>query len=252
VPGVILLIAACYFRPAAILMAPVLAVVALMNPTESATYRLMPVLWRGLIGGIIIGLSIAMALAPWAWRNQQRLGAWIWTTTNAGVTLYDGFNPRATGASDQQLLAGMPGLRSMNEVERSRFLSEAARDWARGHVDQLPMLGLRKVLRSWSPVPLSAEFGRPSYRIISGIYAVPFDLFLLAGLFSRRIGRNMKLLLVTPAVLITVIEVMSVGSIRYRIPAEAPLAVIVAVGVVDVVRFVAARHSFSITKWVGP
>jgi len=28
------------------------------------------------------------------------LGRWIWTSTNAGFTAYDGFNPDATGASE--------------------------------------------------------------------------------------------------------------------------------------------------------
>jgi hypothetical protein len=229
----IFLVAACYVRPAAVLLSPVIAAIAMSNPPPGEAYQLLRAFRRGAASAVFVGLLLLVALVPWAWRNHQQLGSWIWTTTNGGVTLYDGFNPAATGASDQRLLADLPAIRSMNEVERSAYLGESARQWAVNHLGHLPLLSLRKVLRSWSPVPLSAEFGRPVYRIASAVYAVPFDLLCLVGLFSGRINRGAKILLISPAALITVVEIMSIGSIRYRIPAEAALAVLAAVGIMD-------------------
>ena len=146
------------------------------------------------------------------------------------MTLYDGFHAGATGASDQRFLNAMPDLRPMTEVDRSAALSAAARRWAVDHPGELPALSVRKAARGWSPVPLSAEFGRPAYRWVSAAYAVPFDLLCVVGLCSRRLTRSSKVLLLMPAVAVTVAQVMSVGSIRYRLPAEATLAVLAAVG----------------------
>ncbi len=222
-----LLVAAAYVRPVGILVGPLVAVAAgWANSQGATTYRLR----RATANGAVVGVCLAVGLLPWAWRNHLRVGRWVWTSTNDGVTLYDGFHAGATGASDQRFLNAMPGLRPMTEVDRSAALATAARRWAIEHPGELPALAARKVARGWSPVPLSAEFGRPAYRWVSGAYAVPFDVLCLIGLGSRRLTRSAKLLLVMPAVAVTVAQVMSVGSIRYRLPAEATLAVLAAVG----------------------
>jgi hypothetical protein len=41
----------------------------------------------------------------------------------------------------------------------------------------------------------------------------------------------MKIFLMLPAIYLTVVHAMSVGSLRYRMPAEAPMAVLAAAGV---------------------
>ena len=61
------------------------------------------------------------------------LGTWVWTTTNEGVTAYDGFTPDATGASDQSFLRDFPLLKQMGEVERSRYLSDKAAAFVRAN-----------------------------------------------------------------------------------------------------------------------
>ena len=120
-------------------------------------------------------------------------------------------------------------------MDRSRFFSDQARDWIGKNLSDIPSLSVKKILRGWSPVPLSAEFGRPMYRWISAAYAVPFDLLCLLGLFSRRIGRREKFLIVAPALIVTLAQVMSVGSIRYRMPAEAMLAILVGIGISELI-----------------
>src|SRR5439155_7682335 len=81
---------------------------------------------------------------------------------------------------------------------------------------------------TWTPIPLSKEFSRPRYIIIAALYAIPLDLLVLLGLRSRRLRPSEKLFLLTPALYLTVAAAVSVGSLRYRIPAEVPMAVIAA------------------------
>jgi hypothetical protein len=91
-------------------------------------------------------------------------------------------------------------------------------------------LTLRKIARTWSPVPLSDEFGRPIYKLIALAFALPFDLLLIVGIFRGGLRRSAVFFLLLPALYFTAIHAMSVGSLRYRMPAEPPLAVLAGVG----------------------
>jgi 4-amino-4-deoxy-L-arabinose transferase-like glycosyltransferase len=214
----ILLLLAALVRPSAILLAPILI---LFIPAHRV---------RELV--IVIAVMV-IGLFPWAWRNHRAVGAWVWTTTNSGITLYDGFNPAASGASDQRFVTQMPQLQPMNEVKRSRYLQQSARTWITEHLSALPSLTLIKIARTWSPIPLSSEFGRPLYRIVSAAYTLPLDVLVLIGLFSKSLNRREKMLLVIPAIYFTILCILSVGSLRYRIPAEPLLVVIAAAALSD-------------------
>jgi hypothetical protein len=62
-------------------------------------------------------------------------------------------------------------------------------------------------------------------------YSIPFDLLVILGLFyDLRLRKTVKLLLLSPAVYLTVAAAASVGSLRYRIPAEVPMSVLAAAG----------------------
>ena len=233
---VVLFVGALYFRPTALVLAPAVSLFA-VNCRGRRAYRW----WTPFL----VLLSLLIALVPWAVRNDRRLGVPVWTTTNDGITFYDGFHDGATGASDQRFVARLPALRSMNEVDRSRDLSRRAWRWVVGHPNQLFALSLRKIARGWSPVPLSQDFARPVYRWVGGGYAVPFDLLCLIGLASRRLPWPAKAFLLTPALVLTAVQVVTVGSIRYRVPAEPALAVLAGVGAVDVWQWVRRRLGMS-------
>ena len=172
-------------------------------------------------------LTILMLL-PWAIRNHHVLGRWIWTSTNAGITRYDGFNPDATGASDQSFVAAMPQLRSMSETERNDYLAREADDFIRQRPMDSIKLAWAKVLRTWSPRPLSSEFSRTLYVAVALAYAVPFFTLFVLGWVTSPMPATAKLFLAAPAAYLTLAAVLSVGSLRYRIPAEVPMAVVAA------------------------
>jgi hypothetical protein len=173
-----------------------------------------------------------MLLLPWGYRNKQVVGAWVWTTTNTGVTLWDGLHAGANGSSNQSSLGAMTDLREMTEVERTRELSRRAAEFARANPVEAIRLAVRKVARTWSPVPLSAEFGsNPRYLIVALLFAVPFDLLVLWGLCGGSLPRPAKVFLMAPAIYFTIAHAVTVGSLRYRIPAEVPMAIIAACGI---------------------
>lgn len=178
-------------------------------------------------GQVMVVLTI-MCLLPWVIRNRVVLGQWIWLDTNSGFTLYDGYNADANGSSDQSFVDRLPELQVLGEVQRDEYLADAATAYASDHPRRVLELIGAKLVRTWSPVPLSQEYGRPAFRAIALAYSLPFDALALFGLFRGRLTRAVKLFLLAPAIYFTVVHALTVGSLRYRIPAEPPMAVLVA------------------------
>jgi 4-amino-4-deoxy-L-arabinose transferase-like glycosyltransferase len=200
---------------------------AYQSSTQSSGGRNLAAGWLLWVGATMV-LLVALVLLPWAWRNYRVLHKWIWTDTNAGITLYDGYNPSATGASDQRFIRNMPELRRLNEIERSQELTGQAAQFIRDHPSRVVRLALAKAGRTWSPMPLSEQFGVPQYQAIGLLYSVPFDLLVLWGLWRGNLRRSVKVFLMLPAIYLTLVHALTVGSLRYRLPAEPPLAVLAA------------------------
>jgi len=240
--GGVLLALSGLVRPSALLLPVVLGVGGVwVNRAGRGAYQWDQEVARGkrwrlpVISTML--LVTALILLPWAYRNHRILGHWIWTTTNSGVTLYDGFNPAATGASNQSFLRDMPFLRypNQNEVGRSIYLSNLAKQWMWAHPQRVVWLAAAKIGRTWSPIPLSREYGGQWRYVAVGLaYSVPLDLLVIFGLMSVGGGggltRSAKVFLLAPAIYFTVVHALSVGSLRYRVPVEAPMAVIAAAG----------------------
>ena len=231
--GGLLLALSALVRPVGAPLAVLLGLAAeFVNRPRPAAYEGYPTggrssFWR-LPAGSTMLLLTALVLLPWAARNRLVLGRWVWATTNDGVTLYDGFNPDADGSSDQSFLRWMPQLKTTGEVGRSEYLAAEAKRFVRDHPGRAAQLAMLKAGRTWSPFPLSREYGGRRNTIVALAYAVPFDLLVIAGLVCGGLRRSAKAFLLLPAVYLTCVHMLSVGSLRYRIPAEPALAVVAA------------------------
>jgi 4-amino-4-deoxy-L-arabinose transferase-like glycosyltransferase len=233
--GVALLIAGVYVRPSGVALPVLLAAATVLidarhTPPSRPPRRFVVRLLSCASVVLIVGLITVAALVPWAARNDRVLGRWVWSTSNDGITAYDGFHPRATGKSDQRFLNEMPHVREMGELERSDFFADRAKELVREDPARAAGLAVRKVARTWSPVPLSEEFGRPMYRAAALLFALPFDVLAVAGAVTLRRRRAALLFLLLPALYFTAVHALSVGSLRYRVPAEPPLAVLAGLG----------------------
>jgi hypothetical protein len=179
--------------------------------------------------GACLLLITGLVLFPWAARNRWVLGSWVWTSTNDGITRYDGFNPDAMGASDQKFVEWMPWTGDMSEVARSRYFGERADDWiAKNPMEAVRLAGV-KIARTWSPMPLSSQYGgRWFYKTIGILFGAGLDLMVIVGLRRDGLDGPAKRFLLMPAIYFTIGAALSVGSLRYLVPAEAPMAVIAA------------------------
>ncbi len=96
-----------------------------------------------------------------------------------------------------------------------------------------------KIARMWSPLPLSHEYGsNPAYKAAALLFTIPFDLLIVLGVWRGGLPKSAKVFLLLPALYLTLIHAMSVGSLRYRIPANAPMAVLAGAGVAAVGRVI--------------
>ena len=228
--GALVLALGIHVRPSGLGLPMLLGLAALIlnRPLPSAYDPQAAPRWRVPVLSTMLLLTV-LVLLPWVLRNHQRLEAWIWTTTNSGITLYDGFHPGATGASDQSFLKQLPELKRMNEVQRSAYLSDLARQWIQENPRQAAELAVVKAGRTWSPVPLSQDYGgRTLYRLAGLIYSVPLFVLVALGLWWSPLSRSAKTFLLMPAIYFTAIHALSVGSLRYRLPADAPMAILAA------------------------
>ena len=191
--------------------------------------------WPLPVAATMLLLTLAV-LAPWAYRNARVIGDWVWTTTNGGVTAFDGFNPDADGSSNQSVLRDMPQLKAMNEVQRSTYLSRRATQFVRENPKRALELAAIKFGRTWSPVPLSADYGTWKHRLVGLAYGVPLYLLTVGGLIGANLPRAAKAFLVTPILYFTVVHMASVGSLRYRVPVEPQMAVLAAAALAGVRR----------------
>jgi 4-amino-4-deoxy-L-arabinose transferase-like glycosyltransferase len=224
--GGIILALAILVRPGAILIPVVIGCgAALVNRDVQRAYRSK---WALPVGATML-LFTGLVLFPWAARNRWVVGAWVWTSTNDGITRYDGFNPDATGASDQRFVQSMPWTSDMPEVARSRYFGRLADDWIFAHPWESVKLAVVKIGRTWSPMPLSREYGGQwIYRAVGLTYGVGFDVLILIGLWRLSLAGSVKRFLLLPAVYFTIAAALSVGSLRYRIPAVGPMAIVAA------------------------
>ncbi len=264
--GIGIIALSVYVRPTGAPLAVVVAIAAALLPGRQPS---RPASRWPLPAGMTAALMVGLMLLPWLVRNWYVLDldnddvwrapiAGVWTTTNGGITLYDGWNlDNTTGGSDQSFVGRMPQLGLMNEMERSAYLSEKADEAVRERPWRAVKLAGLKVLRTWSPVPLSevGSEGRPAVAVMGAMYAVPVMLLAIGGMLPRQkssggggggggdgggggLPGSAKILLFAPILALTVAHAMTVGSLRYRLPVEPILAVLAAAGAGAVVQAV--------------
>lgn len=240
--GAAVLAASVLVRPGAIAL-PLLLCVA------SAWARPQPLRVPPAACAVVLTL---LTLLPWAYRNHRVLGTWVWTTTNAGITAYDGWNPDATGASDQGgFVAQMPHLALLSETQRNAYLLELARAFREEQPARVPGLLWAKLTRTWSPAPAAAP-DRPWTQLAAAwaYAAVVWPLAVIGVLLPVKTSGpapaarpsdaptlSVKVLLLLPPVYFTAAALLTVGSVRYRLPAEPMLALLAGLGWVVVSRW---------------
>jgi len=222
--------AATLARPSWLLFAPLVVLLGLPARGERT---------RHLGIGLVMLATCAAMMLPWWIRNYRVIGRFVPTTLQVGASLYDGCSPQATGASDLSFVerfareeraqpAAGPGDVAPFEYRLDRRLRKEATGWARENPGRVLKLAAVKFLRIWNVWP--NEPGLSSWPIRLALMTTYLPIMLLAVVgAARTIRRGWPYILCwLPAIYLTGLHVIFVGSIRYRVPAMLTLAVLAA------------------------
>ncbi|MBS0201785.1 MAG: glycosyltransferase family 39 protein [Planctomycetes bacterium] len=177
--------------------------------------------------GILLGVVVSMS--PWTIRNYCVTGHLIPTTLWVGPSLYDGLNPSARGDSDMRFFEDDKLMTRMSEYEMDREYRRRALEFAARNPGRAVWLAAQKQQRYWSLVPNAAQFQDWRLKAIVCLTSLPLLVLAIGGLWLAR--GNLPFLVITagPVLLFAALHLLFVGSLRYRLPAEYPLAVLAAV-----------------------
>lgn len=213
---------ATYMRPTWLLVGPGLAIFVIVMGRQSLRLK--------LIQAVLICLGLTVMMSPWIYRNARLTGHLIPTTLWMGPSLYDGLNPSATGDSDMKFFDQEELMRTMSEYEMDREYRRCAWQFATDHPAQVVRLALAKQWRYWNPAPNAAQFKHPAIYAIACLSFTLLIIFALLGAWVARTEVPMLILTIAPILYFASLHLLFVGSLRYRLPAEYPLAALAALG----------------------
>ncbi|HET6325598.1 MAG TPA: hypothetical protein VFG04_13045 [Planctomycetaceae bacterium] len=222
---------AVYVRPSWLLAAPCFAAVFGVWLARKRS------VWQGTILGAIVVLVAYGALSPWAYRNHQATGHWIFTTLWVGASLYDGFNPTANGDSNLKFVDEDRLSERMSEYEVDQHYRAKSLDYIREHPGSAAWLTVEKLKRFWMPWPNAKQFDGLFAKLAISVYFIP--VVLAAGL-GWLVGPRQFwgwLLTLGPIIYFCALHAIFLGSLRYRLPAEYPLCIASAIGLQQVWNF---------------
>jgi 4-amino-4-deoxy-L-arabinose transferase-like glycosyltransferase len=195
----------------------------------SAASRDRILLTSALRNALLIVAGLTLIMTPWWVRNAQTYGRFIPTSIWLGASLYDGLNPKATGASEMSFLAG-PDLRSLDEINQDRALTRRSLEFVRENPSRSLELALIKLGRYWSPWPNADQFASLKGAVASALVVIPTYALILVGTWNRRRDVRALVLLAGPLIYFCAVHLVFVSSIRYRIPGEMVATTLAGIG----------------------
>ena len=187
---------------------------------------------RKVLCAVLICAGCFIALLPWAWRNHNVTGHWVFTSLWSGPSLYDGLHEGATGASDMAFVDDEKVFATMSEFDANANYKQRAIDFARSNPRRAIQLAFLKAGRYLSPFLNAAGFSFAPFSILCASWYFCFSLLILAGLIIPRGNISSAGLLAGPFLQFLLVHMVFVGSIRYRLPVEFPLSILAANGFV--------------------
>jgi len=188
-----------------------------------------------LYAGLIV-LGCYLALLPWAWRNHNVTGHWIFTSLWSGPSLYDGLHPGATGASDMTFVDKDTVFSTLSEFDANAEYKRRAVEFVISNPWRTVELAFLKAGRYLSPSLNAAGFSGGPFSLLCLAWYLSFLAFVVTGAIDLRKQPALLLLLAGPFLQFLLVHMVFVGSIRYRLPVEFPLSVIAARGIVVLLR----------------
>ncbi|MFC1525092.1 hypothetical protein ACFL5I_01755, partial [Planctomycetota bacterium] len=147
--------------------------------------------------------------------------------------IYEANSPGATGGvrnyiAHNQLISQKPEINQLSEIEQDIAFRKEALKWISKHPTEFIRLALVKFARFWNIVPNFSVYRSAKYALTS-IFS--FGIVLLLALWELlRLRHHWPkwIILLTPILYFTIVHMVFIGSIRFRIPIEPYLIILAA------------------------
>lgn len=183
----------------------------LSTGTSHAHLRNLPVVGTFLVCSVLV-------LTPLLIRNYGLYGAFVPARIGGGASLMEALGPWADGSPGMDRIQYPPFPATADELERDRLCRQAALDWAKAHPDNVMRLALAKLKRTWSIEINASGYTTPVLRAVCWLTVAPQFLLALVGVVALRRRTDLIALLLAPAVYFSLVHMVFVGSVRYRLP----------------------------------
>jgi hypothetical protein len=213
-------------RPSWGLFVPIVLLIWLMEKGSDRSALL-----AALRGAILFALALVLTMSPWWVRNAGIYGRFVPTALWMGASLYDGLNPKATGASDMAFLLD-PEIWPLGEQDQDALLTRRAVAFVRRNPARTIRLAVIKLARYWSPWPNAEGFRSRVLAVAGAVVEIPIFGLMALGAWDRRRDRRAWALLAGPLLYFCAIHLVFASSMRYRIPGEMPALGLAAMGLI--------------------
>ena len=234
--AIIILILALLVKPSLDYLNPILIILFVSIVHKSGFKKTIKYL-------TIYGVMYVVLLAPWWMHQYEKYGEFVRFTLADGIVLYSGNNPlnvsgggvgRINIASDMDL---DQFIQIENPVRRNEAMKEAAFSYIVNNPYQFIELAGVKFTRFWRLWPFSEHY-QQWYVVMASLLSYGTVLFLAIGFVFR--NAKQYFIEVVPifslVVYLTLVHMISIGSIRYRFPLEPFLIIFASYFLVDIFR----------------
>jgi hypothetical protein len=180
--------------------------------------------WRMITLSAVIFFSFSIA---WGIRNYITLRGFLLTTSGSSQVLWEGNNPwnETGGVSEEswKYLEAMP--QNLNEIDRARWKSAQAKNYILNNLGRFFELAIKKFFRFWHLWPNFKGFNRGLYQWIALISFGPLLFLSILSLWGLKEQWRLTMILWLFFAYYTALHMITIGSIRYRLPLE-PLMIV--------------------------
>jgi 4-amino-4-deoxy-L-arabinose transferase-like glycosyltransferase len=192
-----------------------------------------PLSWRRAAGvAAVTALVYCACLSPWCIRNAQLFGEPVWFTTSSRSNLYLGNNPaNVTASNDWSSDVEQPFATDndrLPELERDRRYGERALAYIRADPSRFVTDAGRKFVRLWNIFPNHEAHQQGAQRWIVAISYGPALILALLAVWLYRDRWRWLMPIYALFAYFTLVHVVTIASLRYRLPLEAFLVVFAA------------------------
>jgi 4-amino-4-deoxy-L-arabinose transferase-like glycosyltransferase len=187
---------------------------------------------------VLAACIFALCFLPWVARNYSVFGEFM-ISKPAGHQLWEGNNPwnKDGGVAHESwgYLDNMP--KNLTYLERDNWEKDQAINFIVHNPIQFVKLAVKKFIRFWNIWPNAPGYNSGIYKWVAIFSFGPVLIFSLIGVYTLRHQWKKLLILWLFIAYYTAIHMITIGSIRYRLPLEPLLIGMAAASLAEVVKF---------------